>query len=63
MINRIKKFFSESKQELRQVQWPSRKEAIRLTGVVISISLILAVFWGAFDLLFSYLLRTLIALS
>ena len=63
MINRIKKFFSESKQELRQVQWPSRKEAIRLTGVVISISLILTVFLGAFDLLFSYLLRTLIALS
>ena len=60
MFERIKKFFSESRQELRHVNWPTRQEAIRLTSIVIAIALGLAVFLGAFDYLFTYLIKTFI---
>lgn len=60
MFARIKNFFVESRQELRHVNWPTRKEAIRLTMIVIGISLGLAVFLGAFDYLFSYIIKTFI---
>ncbi len=61
MFARIKRFFSESRTELRHVNWPTRKEAVRLTSIVIGISLGLAVFLGAFDYLFTYLIRIFIA--
>jgi preprotein translocase subunit SecE len=60
MIQSIKNFFKESQQELRHVNWPTREEAMRLTGIVIGISVVIAVFLGAFDYLFSYILKTFI---
>ena len=57
MVGRIKKFFEESRQEFRHVHWPTRSEAMRLTTVVIALSVALAVFLGAFDYFFSFLLR------
>lgn len=63
MFTRTKKFFLEAKQELEQVEWPTRKEGMRLTGVVIFMSLLLAAFLGAFDYLFSYLLKAFILKS
>ena len=52
MTERIKLFFLESRQELRRVNWPTREETIRLTLVVIGISLFIAFFLGVFDYLF-----------
>ena len=60
MFERIKRFFAESRQEIKHVNWPTRQEAIRLTGVVIGISLGLAVFLGACDYLFTYIIRTVV---
>ncbi len=60
MFASIKNFFVESRQELRHVNWPTRQEAIRLTMIVIGIAVGFAVFLGAFDYLFSYLIRTFI---
>jgi preprotein translocase subunit SecE len=60
MFDRIKHFFKESEQELRHVNWPTRQEATRLTAIVIGIALGLAVFLGAFDYLFTYILKTYI---
>lgn len=60
MFERITRFFAEARQELRHVNWPTRAEAIRLTSVVIGISLGLAVFLGSFDSLFTYLVRTFV---
>ncbi len=36
----MKGFFNDLKRELKQVQWPSRKEASRLTGVVLVVCVI-----------------------
>ena len=60
MFSRIKHFFKESALELRHVNWPTRREALRLTGIVIGISLALAIFLGSCDYLFTYLIKTFI---
>ena len=60
MFERIKRFFSEARQELRHVNWPTRQEATRLTIIVIVISLGLALFLGFFDYIFTYFIRNII---
>jgi preprotein translocase subunit SecE len=62
MFGRIKKFFLEARQELHHVNWPTRKEATRLTMIVIGIALGLALFLGAFDYIFSFLMKNYILL-
>jgi preprotein translocase subunit SecE len=42
-------FIREVQQELKKVTWPTRAETIKLTGVVIVISLIVAFFIGGLD--------------
>ncbi len=51
-FQRIKKWFRGVRLELKKVTWPTRKEMVNYTLVVVSISLILAVFIGAFDGIF-----------
>ena len=48
-------FFGEVKTELAKVVWPSRAETIRLTGIVILISLITGLFIGALDYILTML--------
>lgn len=60
MFGRIKNFFAESRQELRHVNWPTRAEAIRLTSIVIGISVGLASFLGIFDYLFTEAIKSLL---
>lgn len=38
-------------EELRKVSWPSRKETIRLTSIVIGVSLIIGLYIGIIDIL------------
>ena len=61
MVEKIKLFLQESRQEFDRVNWPSRAETTRLTGLVIGMSIVVAVFLGAFDFLFSYLLQILVS--
>lgn len=60
MFEKVRKYFSEARQEFRHVNWPTRQEIVRLTSVVISVSLVLAVFLGAFDYLFVQVLQKFI---
>lgn len=41
--------FSDVLEELKKVSWPSKKEAMQLTIVVITISLIVALYVGIID--------------
>ncbi len=61
MFGKIKKFLQESREELRHVNWPTRNEAVRLTTVVVGLSVGLAAFLGSFDYGFTTLIKTLIA--
>lgn len=60
MFARIKTFFQETKQELRHINWPTRQEAVRLTAFVVVLSVALALFLGAFDYLFTFMLKKFI---
>lgn len=51
--NKITKFLKEVKAELKKVTWPTKKQAINLTLIVIVVTLIVAAFIGALDYSFS----------
>jgi preprotein translocase subunit SecE len=46
-------YFRESYEELNKVTWPTRAQAIRMTGIVILISLLIAALIGLLDWLFT----------
>lgn len=54
------RYFREVRSEMTQVTWPKRDEVIRLTAVVILISLIVGVYVGALDFTFTKLLELFI---
>ncbi len=53
-------FLSEVVRELKQVTWPSRKETLGATGVVLVLVVILAVYLGLVDYALSHIVRYLI---
>ena len=56
----IQRWFQETRSELRKVVWPTREEALRLTYVVLGISLAMGLLLGAADLLLSALVSWLV---
>ena len=60
MLGRLKLFLLESREEFKRVNWPTRKEAIKMVFIVIAFSLIVAAFLGAMDFIFIYLLERLL---
>ena len=44
-------FFRETYDEIKKVTWPSRNQVIRLTSVVIAISVLVGLYIGALDYL------------
>ncbi len=59
---RLVKFFKETQAELGKVTFPTREEGIRLTTVVMIVTLVAAGCLYALDLLFSYVITWLITL-
>lgn len=59
-MNRLFNYLGQSWEEIKKVVWPSRRTAVRLTGAVIVFSLVLAVFMGAVDYVFTQALQKLI---
>lgn len=55
-------FAKEVVVELKKVSWPSKKEVIKATGVVIAITVALGLIVGAFDYLFSTLISLIVNL-
>jgi len=53
-------FLKEVKSELEKVSWPSREETIRLTFIVVAISVIVGFFIGGLDFIFTKTIETLL---
>lgn len=53
-------FLRETKDELKKVVWPTRQEVIRLTFVVITVSLIVGLFLGGLDFVFVKIIGTVV---
>jgi preprotein translocase subunit SecE len=51
--NRIVRYFKQTRAELRKVTWPARDEAIRLTAIVLGVTVAMAAFLGLLDYLFT----------
>jgi preprotein translocase subunit SecE len=59
-FQRALNFLRESKTELKKVKWPTLRETLQYTLVVIIISLVVAAYLGGLDYIFSFLLRKFI---
>jgi len=53
-------YLKDVKAELRHVKWPSRKTTLNFSLVVVVLSLVTAMYLGAFDFGFSELIKSLI---
>ncbi len=53
-------FFKEVISELKKVSWPSKKDVIKATGVVLVLSVVLGAIVGAFDYLFSTIIGLIV---
>lgn len=57
---RIGKYFRDTAGELRKVTWPTPREALNMTKVVIIVMVVMATLLGVLDFLFSTLIRLLL---
>jgi len=51
--NRVARYLNQTRAELRKVTWPARDEAIRLTAIVLGVTVAMAAFLGLLDYLFT----------
>jgi preprotein translocase subunit SecE len=61
VLAKTRNFIEEVKLELGKVTWPTRKETIGTTWVVIVIVLLIALYLGACDLALNKLMRLILA--
>ena len=60
MIEKIKRFFSETRVEMRKVTWPTRDELKESTKIVIVGTLVVTVFIGVIDQILTFIVRRLL---
>lgn len=60
VLSKIKRFLREVKAELKKVNWPNLEVLISYTTVVLVTVLIIAIFIGGVDLIFSKIITPLI---
>ena len=60
MFERVKQFLKEVKIELKKVVWPTRKDTIASTSVVIILVIIIALFLGLVDFGLSKIIRVIL---
>lgn len=60
MFQRFVTFLKDVRVEMRKVSWPTREQAINYTIVVILISAGVALFLGALDAVFTFILNTFV---
>lgn len=58
--NALVRYLRDTRAELRRVRWPSRSEAWSLTKIVLAVTLGMAIFLGALDLFFGWVLGGII---
>ncbi len=56
-------FFQTTVLELKKVDWPSREKTIRLTLIVIGVSLLIGIFIGGLDILLTQAVQRLLELK
>lgn len=60
LFSKILTFLKEVRLEVKKVNWPTRRETIKYTLIVIGVSFGVAIFLGAFEFLFTTFINKLI---
>ncbi len=60
IFEKTKRFFRELRAELRKVVWPTKKETMQYTMIVVSTVAVISLFIWVVDSVFSGLLRLII---
>ena len=53
-------YFKDVRSEMRHVSWPTRRQTITFTGVVIAVSLATAAYLGLLDFVFQTIIKKII---
>ena len=56
----IVRYLRETRAELRKVTWPTRKEALNLTYIVLGVTVVFAIVFGLLDALFSQIFQLIV---
>ncbi len=48
-MNKVSSFLKEVQVELKKVTWPTRRQAVRLTTLVVGVSLMVGLYIGVLD--------------
>ncbi len=59
-VDRARGFLREIRSELRKVVWPTRREAVNLTMIVIGVSVAVGLFLGFADFVFAEFFQLLL---
>ncbi|MFA5934912.1 MAG: preprotein translocase subunit SecE [Candidatus Paceibacterota bacterium] len=59
-MSKLSNYFLETREEMKHVSWPTRKQTFMFTILVIFISVVISAYLGLFDYLFSLGLKGLI---
>jgi len=59
-MNKVMQFLLEAKAEMLKVNWPTKKQTVNYTLLVVAVSVVVAGFLGGLDWIFSYILKTFI---
>jgi preprotein translocase subunit SecE len=59
-VQKLKSFLESVKIELGKVTWPTRKETIATSGVVVVIVFIISIYLGACDIVLAKLMRMIL---
>ncbi|MDD3532047.1 MAG: preprotein translocase subunit SecE [Candidatus Shapirobacteria bacterium] len=60
MAGKIFNFLTDARSELKKVVWPTKREMMNLTIVVVAVSFIVGLFLTGADFIFGRLIRTII---
>jgi preprotein translocase subunit SecE len=52
-MSKFGEYLKETKGELKHVSWPTKKQAVLFTAIVVIFSIAVAAFLGAFDFIFT----------
>jgi preprotein translocase subunit SecE len=59
--NAIQRYYRETVGELRKVSWPTRQEAVNLTGITLLVVVSMSAFLGTLDYLFNQLFALILS--
>lgn len=59
-MQNVKTFLESVKIELGKVTWPTRKETMATTGVVVAIIFLISIYLGACDIVLAKLMRLIL---